>query len=148
MGEEEYTGEVEEGEEIKGGVELVKEEAREAAEEVVEGEAAGEAEEEVAIEYDITSPELLQAMLDMADIMEKVARDEMTINEALAYVETRIKELVASSIRQPKRSRRRARTAAAAEVKKASTRRRTRKTSAGRRSRRRKSGSSKESSGG
>lgn len=54
------------------------------------------AEEAEVTEYSITSIELLRAMLDATDILEKVAKGEMTIAEAMALIETR----VASVIRQ------------------------------------------------
>jgi translation initiation factor 2B subunit (eIF-2B alpha/beta/delta family) len=135
MSSEEEVGNEEKGE----GVELVKEEVTEEPE--TAGAAAEEVEaEEEAVEYDITSPDLLEAMLEMADLLENVSQGKMSVEEAVAIVKSRIESMVASSVKQPKRSRR-SRSAAA---RKQTSRKRAKKASTsskkGGRKRRKKSG--------
>ncbi len=53
-------------------------------------------EETEVTEYSITSIELLRAMLEATDILEKVARGEMTISQAMALLETRVASVIRS----------------------------------------------------
>lgn len=53
-------------------------------------------EEAEVTEYSITSIELLRAMLEATDILEKVARGEMTIAEAMAQLEMKVASVIRS----------------------------------------------------
>ena len=92
-----------------------KSEEAEEAEEITqaEEEKTEEAEESVPAEYKLGSPELIEAMLNAFDVLERASQGEISINEAKALLFEGVEELLrkaGESVR--KRSRRRTKKAA------------------------------------
>jgi len=118
--EEEVPVGAQEEEEVK--VELVGEKSEAPEEAPAVEEERKEEEEEEIFEYDISSPELLEVMLDVTDVLERVAKGELTLSAAKAEYQLAVSKLedVAKKTRS-KRSRK----------KSSSSRRRKKKSSQG-----------------
>mgnify|MGYP001772633689 CR=1 FL=1 len=95
------------------------EETEEATESVTEERERGAAEEGAPAEYRLGSPELIEAMLNAFDVLEKAAQGEISVSEAKALIYEGVEELLrkaGEAVR--KRSRRRAKKTAEKRAKK------------------------------